>query len=111
MTTLGSRIRQVRGQRSQAEFGIILGVSRSTVASWENNTNQPSIELLITIANLGDVSMDWLTGCNNHLPHVIEAMLHDVNWQEFLTLAHEKRLNPKRLTRIIKDSFLLTAPD
>ena len=52
MATLGTRIKKVRGEHSQETFGKQLNVSRSTVASWECDTNQPSIEVLLKIGSV-----------------------------------------------------------
>lgn len=109
--TLGYRIRQVRGQLSQEDFGKLLNVSRSTVASWECNTNQPSIEVLLKIAKIGSVSMDWLTGNDSDSTYETETLYHDAGWQEFLKLAHAKSINPHRLIKIIKESLLLNSPN
>ena len=111
MATLGTRIKKVRGEHSQETFGKQLNVSRSTVASWECDTNQPSIEVLLKIAKIGSVSMDWLTGNNYQSTYETETLYHDAGWQEFLKLAHAKSINPHRLTKMVKESFLLSSPD
>jgi len=58
---LGRRIRdiRIRGNIRQAEFGKILGITQSKVAKIED-TVEPSLGVLIKIANFGNVSLDWL---------------------------------------------------
>ena len=45
---------------SQVEISERLNVSRQTISKWENNQSQPSIEMLIELANLFKVSIDEL---------------------------------------------------
>ena len=71
MSTLGERIRKVRGSISQEKFGDMLEVNRTTVGSWEIGRHEPDLELLIKISRFGNVSMDWLTGfaTNKEIEH------------------------------------------
>ena len=39
-----------------------LHVSKQTVSSWENNRRNPSIETYVKLADLYDVSLDFLVG-------------------------------------------------
>lgn len=64
--TIGNRIRTIRkGQRlTQKQFAKRLGVSSSSVSSYEIGDSLPSIEVLIKLADIGEVSYDWLlAGC------------------------------------------------
>lgn len=47
---------------SQNELSNRLGVSRSTVAMWESGNSQPDSEMLKKIADVFDVSVDYLIG-------------------------------------------------
>lgn len=51
--------RKARGL-NQIELGDILGVSQGTIASWENGTRRPDIEMLAKIADYFGVSTDIL---------------------------------------------------
>lgn len=57
---LGSRIRQVRGDKSQAEFAEELGVHQITVSRWENGRRQISFSDLQKIAQRYGVNIKWL---------------------------------------------------
>lgn len=61
---LGHRIYELRLARnwSQVELGKRLGVAKQTVSNWENDNIQPSIEMLIRLSRLFDVTTDYLLG-------------------------------------------------
>ena len=61
---LAGRIRQVRreGGFTQAEFGAVLGVSDSTVGSWETGARTPDADMLEHVADKTGTSVDWLLG-------------------------------------------------
>ena len=56
------RIAQLRKERglSQIAFALRLNISQYMVSAYESGRNQPSIELLIQIADFFDVSADYL---------------------------------------------------
>ena len=58
-------------QLNQTEFAEKLGVSRSIVSEFENNTREPSKEFMIALSKLG-ISLDWfLTG--QGIPFIISS--------------------------------------
>lgn len=63
MRTTGDRIRYIRINildKTGNEFGDLLNVTKVAVSNWENNNRMPDAEMLVKIADLGDVSVDWL---------------------------------------------------
>ena len=58
------RIKALRVSRcmNQVEFAKKLGVTKQSVSNWENNNIQPSIDMLVKIANTFSVSADYLLG-------------------------------------------------
>ena len=58
------RIKQLRlaYKLNQVEFGRKLGVTKQCVSNWENNNIQPSVEMLMKIADLFSVTTDYLLG-------------------------------------------------
>lgn len=64
MLNIGERITQLRKQKniSQAELADRANVSRTIIGNYERNTNTPSIEVLLKIAKVFDVSVDFLIG-------------------------------------------------
>lgn len=63
---LNENIRELRiaSNISQVELARKLGVSKQSVSNWENDNIQPSIDMLIKIAKVFNVSTDYLLGLN-----------------------------------------------
>ncbi len=61
---LSIRIKELRTAHNltQVEFGNKLSVAKQTVSNWENDNIQPSIEMLVKIADYFGVSTDYLLG-------------------------------------------------
>ena len=59
-TTIGDRIRYIRGSLTQPEFGEKLGVGRNNVYLWETNQNMPQAETLLRIYKEYGVNINWL---------------------------------------------------
>ena len=61
---LGTRIQELRSAFgwSQVELAKRLGVAKQPVSNWENENIQPSIEMLIRLARLFNVTTDYLLG-------------------------------------------------
>lgn len=64
---LNVRIKELRiaHNLTQVEFGNKLSVAKQTVSNWENNNIQPSIDMLIKIADYFGVTTDYLLGRSN----------------------------------------------
>lgn len=64
MLNIGERITQLRKQQhlSQDELAKKVDVSRTIIGNYERNTNAPSIEILLKIAKVFNVSVDYLIG-------------------------------------------------
>ena len=52
---------------SQVELASRLGVAKQTVSNWENDNIQPSIDMLVRLANTFGVTTDYLLGLENTL--------------------------------------------
>ena len=64
---LNERIKQLRTERNltQVDLAKRLSVSKQAVSNWENDNIQPSIEMLIRIADYFSVSTDYLLGLDD----------------------------------------------
>ncbi|MBA4543963.1 MULTISPECIES: helix-turn-helix domain-containing protein [Thermoactinomyces] len=64
MSILGDRLRLARKRKgwTQAQLASALGVKESTVNRYENGGRQPDFEQLTNIANLLEVSLEYLAG-------------------------------------------------
>jgi|GEM_PF-6087125 len=61
---LRDRLRDLRARKGlyQKELADLLGVARSTVAAWETGTKRPEGRTLERLADLYDVSVDYVLG-------------------------------------------------
>ena len=59
---LGDNIRKYRKENniSQESLGEKLGVSRQSISLWENNQTQPSLENIVALAKIFNVTTDDL---------------------------------------------------
>lgn len=56
------RLKQLRKEKglTQAQIASQIGVTRSTLSSYENQSRYPSYEILICLSRIFDVSTDYL---------------------------------------------------
>lgn len=56
------RIKELRleSEKTQSEIAKILGISRQVYANYENNINEPPLEMLKKIADFFEVTVDYL---------------------------------------------------
>lgn len=83
---MGERIAQLRRRRglSQAKLACALGLSTSTIAMYEQGRREPSVSVLIALADALGVTIDYLlTGyppqsptIDNTHAHLIATILH-----------------------------------
>jgi len=68
MNNFGNRLRTLRLEKglNGIELGKKFNFSKSTISSWENETREPSREILITLANYFEVSLDYLLGISDN---------------------------------------------
>lgn len=57
---VGERIRAIRGKMTQTEFARKLGVRKQNYISRYERGRIPSPDLLVKMASIGKVSLDWL---------------------------------------------------
>lgn len=62
--TFASRLKQLRLNKNlrQEQVANLIGVNKSASSTYENNTRQPSFEILVRLATLYRVSTDYLLG-------------------------------------------------
>lgn len=95
MTNLGNIIKSLRLQRnwSQEELARRVGVKKSSISAYENDTRQPSYDVLIDLAKTFDVSTDYLLEMEND--HILD--LSGLSEQEVRAI--------KQLIRTMKYKF------
>ena len=98
---LNKRIRELRMAQGYSQVALAekLGVSKQAVSNWENDNIQPSIEMLIRLADLFCVTTDYLLG-REEIPRIDLRGL-DANIAGHLTrLIHDlQNLTPDSPTR------------
>ncbi len=59
---IGERIREIRKERkiSQIEFSKTLGITQDKLSKYENGRIKPPIELLLSISEKFNISLNWL---------------------------------------------------
>ena len=86
---IGARLRQLRGERTQADLAKELGVSASYISAVEVGASKPSLELLMALSERYGVSIDWLlTG--RHTESGVEGSM-DPDVSEFEVMLHALR--------------------
>lgn len=73
---LADKIRHIREQAgiTQAELARKLGLTRSSVNSWEMGLSVPSTQYVIELAKLFDVSTDYLLGMEQGATISVEGL-------------------------------------
>jgi transcriptional regulator with XRE-family HTH domain len=69
--TLGTRLIELRKKKgwTQDQLASKLSISSQAISKWENDTSMPDIGLLVKIAELYNVTTDYLLG-NKHINEV-----------------------------------------
>lgn len=87
MATLADRLKELRKSNNltQAEFGKILGVGKTTVSMYETGNSTPSDEIKLKISEYFNVSLDYLLGktdAKNHTedPNITIALHSDTDY-------------------------------
>ena len=87
MVLLGKRIKELRtkSKMTQPELAEKVGVTKSTIAAYENDTRSPSYEVLVKMADVFKVSTDSIilgrtestldvSGLNPEQIHILENL-------------------------------------
>ena len=80
MSTLGSRIRQIRGTESQEVFAARVGISKGSIGGYERDENSPSVDVILKICSVTGTSVQWLvTGkaTGSDAPQIMEESAKD----------------------------------
>ncbi|MBD8498340.1 helix-turn-helix domain-containing protein [Paenibacillus arenosi] len=96
--TTGNRISQLRESKgwTQEELSNKLGITRAALSHYEKNRRKPDFEALTQLADLFEVSIDYLVG-RTSLPQM-ELSPEVQAFAEHLELAEEEILQRFKLT-------------
>lgn len=89
----GKEILNMRKEQAltQEEFGKIFHVTRQTVSSWENEKSYPDLQILISMSEMFDVSLDKLLKEDKKMVQTIDKeraagiIKHEKTIVDFLT--------------------------
>ena len=64
---LGTRIKELRKEfgLSQVDLAAQMEVTKQTISNWENENIQPSVDMLVGLANVFNVTTDYLLGLDD----------------------------------------------
>ena len=73
---LNERIRELREATglTQVELARKLSVTKQSVSNWENNNIQPSVEMVMALADFFGVSVDYLLGRSDKRQLSVEGL-------------------------------------
>lgn len=65
--SFSERLQQLRKDMgmTQKEFADLLEIPQPSVSAYENSKNTPTLDILVTIANRCNISLDWLCGVSS----------------------------------------------
>lgn len=98
--TLGEKLKEARKQASlsQEQLAERLGVSRSAVAKWETDNGIPDVGNLKVIAQLLDVSIDYLLDDSEGMDVLVLREPYDLS-------AYGKGSKFTKKNRVVRDKF------
>jgi len=67
MNKISERIKELRLEKelTQPQLGNLLGLSRKAISHYENGATQPTLETVINMCKIFEVSADYLLGLEN----------------------------------------------
>ena len=68
-TSIGDRVRYIRGSLEQPEFAKEIGVTRNTISGYENNNIIPSGKVLLQLYEKFNANINWLLSGEGE-PHI-----------------------------------------
>ena len=95
--SLSENIRQLRISRgmNQVELAKRIGVTKQCVSNWENDNVLPSVEMLVKIADVFNVSTDHLLGRERKSYVDISALTEEQRGHISLIVTDLKKANRK----------------
>lgn len=104
MRTTGDRIKYIREKLDLKgeDFGKKLNVTKAAVSNWENNNRMPDADMLIKIADIGDVSVDWiLCRTDNPIAKVYKATINNEKIEVEINKDYPHNLAPEEVESLI----------
>lgn len=105
MILLGKRLFELRkkNQMTQQQLGDAINVTKVSVCCYERGTRTPSLETLIDLATVFNVSLDYLIGMDEYVVSDINVNYGMKVAVEEMTLVKELRKNTELYKQLLED--------
>ena len=80
---------------SQVSFAKMLGVTKQCVSNWENDNILPSIEMLVKIADIFDITTDYLLGRTTSVTVDVSKLTEEERSHILMLIQDLKKYNEK----------------
>lgn len=109
---VGTRIRELREEKeiSQKVLAEIIGVSPSTIGMYEQNRRNPDSEMLKSLADYFDVSVDYILGRTSLRNPQQTSTLKKKEVETIAAHLDDKNITPKKM-KMIQDYIDLLFDD
>ena len=118
MVLIGNKIKELRNKYkfTQTELAEKVGVTKSTIAAYENDSRQPSYEVLIKMAEAFKVSIDSLllnrseqmidvSGLNPEQINILENLITYFRKSELIDAFYSGQLDSEKLAKKYPEIF------
>ena len=90
--SFSERLVELQGERTQREFAKHLGIPLNTYTNWLLHSRRPTMDAIVSICTIMDVSSDWLLGLTDQR---LEAGKHqnecsEAEWMRRALVAERK---------------------
>lgn len=93
------RLKELRESKNLNQEGLALklNVSQSTISAYEIGERTPDLEMLISIANLFDTSIDYIVGLSDTKKIITENILPPTEIEYLLKYRKANHLNQEKI--------------
>lgn len=100
--SIGARIRKVRNSlgHNQTKFGNLVGASNASISSYENGDSYPSIGILIRIAQVGNIAIEWLIMGDDVTKKMLKKLLNEEELRLLDAFNHADQADRKMILRV-----------
>ncbi|HEM9366171.1 TPA: transcriptional regulator [Streptococcus agalactiae] len=105
LTNFPQKLREERKKRgyTQEEMAKLLAIGQSAYAKWENGRTEPTLDNIIKLANILDVTVDYLLGRSDNFSNTI--VLSKNNMKSFSKRLKELRLEKNQTQQEVADKI------
>lgn len=117
MYDLGLRLKEIRLQRGYTQESLArkINKSKTTISSYETNAQMPPLDVLISIASVYNVSLDYLVGFDSdlvysvkHLSNNQREILEDLYREFSMPSSCDGMLSPSQISLLQKIIMLFS---